>query len=72
MPNSAEELGYPAWLNAFAVFIVGGIGAALIYGLAAFIANDATPAHWTEFGRVVFVVFELGFLAAVIHAAGEE
>jgi Ni,Fe-hydrogenase I cytochrome b subunit len=72
MPNAAEELGYPTWLNAFAVLIFWVIGLIIGYGLIAFIAWDPDPYKWGTFVRLIAVVTGLIWTGLVIDATGDE
>jgi hypothetical protein len=72
MPRSAEDLGYPGWVNAFAALIVWVLGALVIYGFGAFIALDFHVANWNEGGRFVFLLLEVLWALMVFHAATDD
>jgi hypothetical protein len=75
MSRSAEDLGFPSWVDAPAALFVFVVGVLVIYGGSAFIAWDVHPANWPGPGRFIFVIVLVCWSILVVHAAstdGEE
>lgn len=72
MSRSAEDLGYPAWVGAFAALVLWALGGLVIYGLVAFIVFDPNARNWGASARLSLIVLEGIWSMLVLHAATTE